>query len=86
MSKKTQRKPKKCPQTRKTMYPNENLANRGKMYIYSHDPSADIMDMHVYLCPHASLNNSHWHIGHKSYFQKSQEKLHGNTLFTTTKI
>ena len=78
MAKKIQYNPKKCSHTRKTIYPNEDLAHRGLMYIWSHDPSADITDMHVYLCPHFPADTSHWHIGHKSYFQKSQERIHEN--------
>lgn len=69
-----QRKPKKCSHTRKTIYISEDLANRGKMWIWSRDPQADINDLHVYKCDYAL----HYHIGHKSYYQKVQERIHEN--------
>ena len=58
--------PKKCPVTRKTMFKKEEWANRAKMRIWSHDPSANIMDLHTYLCPDCGQ----YHIGHKSYYEK----------------
>lgn len=78
-SKKIQRKPKKCVHTRKTIYITEDLANRGKMWIWSRDPKADINDLHVYMCPHAM----HYHIGHKSFYEKvlaRQESIHGQQV------
>ena len=68
------RKTKKCKQTRKTAYPNEKLAGKGLMYMRSHDPSADIFDLHVYKCEHGE----HFHIGHRSYYEKLQERIHEN--------
>ena len=58
--------PKKCKKTRKTQYANEKLAGQALMRIWSHDPKADINDLHVYKCPDCAG----WHIGHKRYYQE----------------
>lgn len=64
------RKPrKKCHVTRKAIYPNEKSADKGKIWIWSHDPHADITDLHSYKCEHCNG----WHIGHRSYYEKSKE-------------
>lgn len=60
-------KPKKCLETGKTKFKTQQLAGRAMMRIWSHDPSADIHDLHTYLCPSCGG----WHVGHKSYFEKS---------------
>ena len=62
---------KKCPKTKKTKFSNERKAGRAKMRIWSHDPSADIYDLHTYKCPDCGS----YHIGHKSYFEKTQARL-----------
>ena len=67
MSKK--RKIRKCPQTGKTKFKTQKLADRTKMRIWSRDPSADITDLHSYVCPHCN----EWHVGHISYYEKSLE-------------
>jgi len=64
-------KNKTCSVTGKTKYTTEEKANKGKMYIWSHDPSADITDLHVYKCPHCS----YWHIGHISYYNKTLDNM-----------
>lgn len=62
------RKPgRKCPVTHKTMFKGEAQANKAKFRIWSHDPQANIMDLHSYLCPDCGT----WHIGHVSYYQKT---------------
>lgn len=65
---------KKCKATKKTSFSDEKKANRAMFRIWSHDSSADIYDLHVYPCPDS--NPPHWHVGHKSYFQKTQERIH----------
>lgn len=68
-------KPKKCLTTNKTKFPNEKQAGRAMMRIWSHDPSADIHDLHTYICPDCGS----WHIGHISYYQQAQKN---NTVST----
>lgn len=58
---------KKCPKTGKSMYKDEGYANRIKFRIWTRDPHADMKDLHTYLCPDCK----HYHVGHKSYYQKS---------------
>lgn len=58
----------KCKKTRKTSFPNEKKASRAMMRIWSHDPSANIYDLHTYRCDHCSG----FHVGHKSYYEKSR--------------
>jgi len=65
----SRRKIKKCPVTGKTQFATEKLANRAKMRIWSHDPNADINDLHSYVCPDCKS----WHVGHISYYEKSLE-------------
>lgn len=69
MSKRKKFQIKKCSVTKKTMFTTEDKANRAKMRIWSHDPSADIMDLHSYLCEHCGK----WHVGHISYYEKVLE-------------
>lgn len=54
----------KCPRYGKRKYRTEEEANRGRWWIWSHDPSAKLDDLHVYLC---ELCN-YWHIGHWSKY------------------
>lgn len=64
---------KKAPRCRKTMkarFPNERLAGRAMMRIWSHDTEADIYDLHTYQCEHCKG----WHVGHKSYYEKELAK------------
>lgn len=37
------------------------------MRIWSHDTSANIYDLHTYVCPDCKS----WHVGHKSYYEKT---------------
>jgi hypothetical protein len=61
------RKSRKCPTQHKTMFPTEQDAGRAMMRIWSHDPSANIYDLHTYKCPDCGT----YHIGHISYYKKS---------------
>jgi len=63
------KKSKKCPTTKKTIYLDEKSAERGRFYIWSHDTTANIYDLHCYSCEHCGG----WHIGHKSYFEKTKQ-------------
>jgi len=74
MKRTIQIKSKKCKTTRKTIFPNEDLANRAMFRAWGHDPNIDIKDMHTYLCPDSDVNSPHWHFGHISYYQKYLEK------------
>jgi len=62
---------KKCPKTKKTSFPDEKRAGRAMMRIWSHDTSADIYDLHTYVCPDCGM----WHVGHISFYEKVKEKL-----------
>jgi len=53
----------------KVKYPDETSANRAKMNLWGADPSADLNDLHVYLCPKCSQ----WHVGHKSKFKGTNQ-------------
>ena len=59
-------KVKKCARTNKTKFSTEKVAGKVMMRIWSHDPSADILDLHTYLCEYCGR----WHVGHKSYYEK----------------
>lgn len=61
----------KCPITKKSMFVTEAEADRVKMRVWSHDPQANIRDLHSYLCPDCN----HYHVGHKSYYQMAQNKI-----------
>jgi len=74
MKRTIQIKSKKCKTTRKTIFPNEDLANRAMFRAWGHDPNIDIKDMHTYLCPDSDVSNPHWHFGHISYYQRYLEK------------
>lgn len=55
---------KKCLQTRKTRFSNQAKASYAMMRTISHDPHADMFDLHTYPCEHCGG----WHFGHKKYF------------------
>ena len=63
----------KCLVTGKTQYTTEEGANKARIWIWSHDPHADLQDLHIYKCDNCEF----LHIGHKSYFEgkQLQEKL-----------
>lgn len=63
----------KCKTTKKTMFPTEKEAERARFRIWSHDPKADIFDLHVYSCDSCGK----YHVGHRSYYEKSMEKSTG---------
>ena len=48
----------------KVKYPTEKQANRARMYILSHDPSADMLDLLPYVCPDCGF----FHVGHRSKY------------------
>jgi len=60
--------PKKCPHCRKTIYNTREQARMGMMRVISHDPHANMFDLHTYECPH---NKMKYHFGHKSYFDNT---------------
>jgi hypothetical protein len=62
--------PPKCSVTGKSMYNDMDIANKIKFRIWSRDPNADMNDLHVYRCPYCDA----YHIGHKSYYEKSLKK------------
>ena len=70
---------KKCPKTFKTMYNTERQAGTAMMHVISHDPHANMFDLHVYLCPDCGK----WHFGHQKWFVASQQK--SNTVSTVAK-
>ncbi len=62
---------KKCPKTFKTMYNTEKQARTAKMHVISHDPHADMFDLHVYKCPDCGK----WHFGHQKWWVLTQQKM-----------
>lgn len=60
-----------CKPENKTAYPDEDCARRGVTLIWGSDPSADLSDLHVYRCLY---NADHFHIGHRSYYEKFLSK------------
>lgn len=56
----------------KTSFRNENDARFAMVRIWSHDPRADINDLHVYPCTYGGI--VHFHVGHKSYYEKAKQK------------
>jgi len=69
------RKPKKCKATGKSKFSSERDAGRAMMRIWSHDTSADIHDLHTYICESCGS----WHVGHISYYQESLKVKNGTT-------
>lgn len=67
-----------CQKCHKSTYPNRRAAGKALMYIWGNDPSADLRDLHVYECPHLPKDKTHYHIGHRSYYQKTQERIQNN--------
>lgn len=54
---------------RKKAFFSRRKAGKTMMRIWSHDPGANIYDLHVYECPDTRIGR-HWHIGHRSYFER----------------
>lgn len=71
--------PKKCKVTHKTMYKKQSQASRAMMRVISHDPHADMLDLHTYSCEHCG----HFHFGHKKWFE--MQKIGDNTVSVTMK-
>lgn len=69
-------KPKKCSVTGKTIFLTEQDANRAMFRVWSHDTSANIYDLHVYPC------GTHFHFGHKSYYEKVRVRFDTETIQT----
>jgi len=60
---------KKC-KSGKVKYRTEKEANKARMYILSHDPSADMLDLLPYLCPLCGF----FHVGHRSKYVLSTRR------------
>lgn len=60
--------PRKCRTTRKTMFNNQYQASRAMMRVISHDPSAEMFNLHTYVCPDCGK----WHFGNKKWFEMKQ--------------
>lgn len=60
----------KCSRTGKSKFKSKKRADNAKMYIWSHDPQADLLDLHSYLCEYCG----NWHVGHKSYYENLENK------------
>jgi hypothetical protein len=60
-----------CWSTGKTQYPNQAAARIAMMRVISHDPHANMFDLHTYICPYCSK----WHFGHKIYFKKKDDTM-----------
>lgn len=71
----------KCSKTGKTKYPDEKESDKAKIWIWGRDPSADITDLHSYLCPHCNF----WHVGHISYYE-TEKKMYDSTNDTKEHI
>lgn len=71
-------KPKKCSITGKTIFLTEKDANRAMFRVWSHDTSASIYDLHVYPC------GTHFHFGHKSYYEKVRTRFDKETVQPTS--
>ena len=48
----------------KVKFRTEKEANRARMYILSHDPSAGMLDLLPYICPKCGF----FHVGHRSKY------------------
>ena len=48
----------------KVKYRTEKEANKARMYILSHDPSAGMLDLMPYVCPECGF----FHVGHRSKY------------------
>lgn len=51
----------------KVKYRTEKDANRARMYILSHDPSAGMFDLMPYMCPECGF----FHVGHRSKYLRA---------------
>lgn len=61
-------KSRKCKTTRKTMFNKQSQAQRAMMRVISHDPSAEMFNLHTYICPDCG----HWHFGNRKWFEMQQ--------------
>lgn len=53
----------KCHKTGKTIYKTQEQARTGMMRVISHDPHADMFDLHTYPC------DDHFHFGHQKFYR-----------------
>lgn len=60
-------KVRKCPHCHKTRFDTREQARYAMMRTISHDPHADMFDLHTYPCEHSGG----WHFGHKKYFNNA---------------
>ena len=60
--------PKKCKSTGKTRYKKRKYASIAMMRVISHDPNADMFDLHTYICPDCKG----WHFGHQKWYKMQQ--------------
>lgn len=60
----------------KTVYPNENEAEKGATIMWGKDTRVDRRDVHGYECPDGCKfeGKKAWHIGHISYYVKFVER------------
>ena len=63
-------KPKKCRVTHKTMFNKQSQAQKAMMRVISHDPGADMFNLHTYLCPDCKK----WHFGNRKWFEQQAQQ------------
>lgn len=68
---------KKCPVTRKTMFNKQSQAQYAMMRTISHDPNADMFNLHTYVCPDCGK----WHFGNRKWFE--MQKVGDNIVSAT---
>lgn len=64
----------------KVKYRTEKEANRARMYILSHDPSAGMLDLMPYVCPECGF----FHVGHHSKYLHSLSQNSKSTEATSS--
>ena len=65
-----------CRLRSKKRYRTEKEANRGRMNLWGSDPTADLSDLHVYLCPVCNF----YHVGHKSKYREDYDQGEQNNV------
>lgn len=65
-------KVRKCPTTGKTIFKSREQARIAMMRVISHT-TTDMFDLHTYPCEYRIEGKEHFHFGHKSYYEKSQQ-------------
>ena len=64
----------------KVKYRTEKEANRARMYILSHDPSAGMLDLLPYVCPQCGF----FHVGHRSKYLLATESVTSDIKYPST--